>query len=329
MLVYGMRMRMMMKHAISKSKSVDSAKSLDDDTMSADTPLSRATTVGTPLCSRQSSTDDGSEDQLDEDEAASVACESWSTISFWDDRDVDEVLNTLVAPLCSTLSTVPIIANVPPPSTDMHGDADASPLLQYTAELRRMAAQQLLQHAAELRSTAAQLEAEAGELKNRVFNFPKVHPVAQDTMAFSVLQASDTRTTVMIRNIPNNSTRADLLDRLASQGFQFSFDFVYLPMDFKREANLGYAFVNFLTHEVADRFYHSFNGFRNWGPTSTKIVEVTWGKIHGLDAHIERYRNSPVMHENVPDEHKPVLVHEGQRVPFPAPTKRILAPRKR
>ena len=32
----------------------------------------------------------------------------------------------------------------------------------------------------------------------------------------------------------------------------------------------------------------------------------------GLDAHIERYRNSPVMHEDVPDEYKPM---SGPRIP--------------
>jgi hypothetical protein len=151
--------------------------------------------------------------------------------------------------------------------------------------------------------------------------------VQNNTEKVSESQAVEGRTTVMIRNIPNNVIRDELLERLASHGFQFSFDFAYLPMDFKRDANLGYAFVNVTSPEEADRFYDSFNGFNDWGCASNKVAEVCWGSMHGLPAHIERFRNSPVMHKDVPDEHKPVLFCQGQRVDFPSPTKRIRAPR--
>lgn len=36
---------------------------------------------------------------------------------------------------------------------------------------------------------------------------------------------------------------------------------------------------------------------------------------------MERYRNSPVMHESVPDEYKPVILQNGLRVNFPEPSK--------
>jgi phosphatidylglycerophosphate synthase len=49
----------------------------------------------------------------------------------------------------------------------------------------------------------------------------------------------------------------------------------------------------------------------------------------GLGAHIERYRNSPVMHESVPDEYKPAMYTRGVRVPFPPPTKNLRMPRIR
>lgn len=52
------------------------------------------------------------------------------------------------------------------------------------------------------------------------------------------------RTTVMLRNLPNNYTREMFLEMLDSEGFRGSYDFVYLPCDFHRKANLGYAFVN-------------------------------------------------------------------------------------
>jgi hypothetical protein len=44
---------------------------------------------------------------------------------------------------------------------------------------------------------------------------------------------------------------------------------------------------------------------------------------------VERLRNSPVMHERVPEVYKPALFVNGLAVSFPAPTRRIRAPRGR
>ncbi|CAE7888089.1 ML3 [Symbiodinium necroappetens] len=48
-----------------------------------------------------------------------------------------------------------------------------------------------------------------------------------------------TRTTVMLRNIPNNYTRDMFLELLDQHGFAGRYDFAYLPCDFCRDANLG------------------------------------------------------------------------------------------
>ena len=50
-------------------------------------------------------------------------------------------------------------------------------------------------------------------------------------------QASD-RTTVMLRNVPNNYTREMFLALLDDNGFAGRYDFVYLPCDFRRQADL-------------------------------------------------------------------------------------------
>eukprot|EP00929_Paragymnodinium_shiwhaense_P120457 TRINITY_DN92409_c0_g1_i1.p1 TRINITY_DN92409_c0_g1~~TRINITY_DN92409_c0_g1_i1.p1 ORF type:complete len:514 (-),score=147.09 TRINITY_DN92409_c0_g1_i1:185-1726(-) len=135
-------------------------------------------------------------------------------------------------------------------------------------------------------------------------------------------------TTVMMRHLPNDYTRDMLCDLLDCEGFKRMYDFVYLPIDFNRCAGLGYAFVNFAVHEDADRARKHFEGFTRWRVQSHKVCEVNWGEpLQGLAAHIERFRNSPVMHEGVPHEYKPALFENGVRVPFPEPTKRIRAPR--
>lgn len=138
------------------------------------------------------------------------------------------------------------------------------------------------------------------------------------------------RTTVMLRNLPNNYTRMTLLKLLNAEGFIGQYDFVYLPMDFKTHASLGYAFVNLVSPEQAASFWSTFEGFSKWVASSQKVCSVSWScPYQGLNAHIERYRNSPVMHEDVPDDYKPMMFQNGARSAFPAPTKKLKAPRMR
>jgi hypothetical protein len=133
-------------------------------------------------------------------------------------------------------------------------------------------------------------------------------------------------TTVMMRNLPNNMTRSTLLALIDAQGFEGCYDFFYLPTDFRSQAGLGYSFVNFEVSETALRFRDHFSGFRDWSFQSEKVCTTMWSSTQGRDAHIERYRNSPVMHESLLDEAKPLLFKDGNRVPFPAPTKRLRPP---
>lgn len=137
-------------------------------------------------------------------------------------------------------------------------------------------------------------------------------------------------TTVMLRNLPNGYARSQLLELLDKHNFFGKYDFVYLPMDFRNGVNLGYAFVNLLAHEDALALTSALQGFCGWHSDSSKVCEVSWAHPHqGLREHVERYRNSPVMHASMPDEYKPMVFRSGTRVPFPPPTKTIKAPKLR
>jgi hypothetical protein len=138
-------------------------------------------------------------------------------------------------------------------------------------------------------------------------------------------------TTVMLRNLPNMYTREMLVDLLNSEGFERKYTFLYLPIDFKSHAGLGYAFVDMDTPAEAERIRQHFEGFSKWILVSEKVCSVSWSlpDQQGLSAHVERYRNSPVMHKTVPDEWKPILLSGGERMRFPAPTRKIRAPRIR
>jgi len=139
------------------------------------------------------------------------------------------------------------------------------------------------------------------------------------------------RSTVMLRNMPNNYTRDMLLELIDAMGFEACYDFAYLPIDFKSQAGLGYAFINFINSSEAQRCFDEFEGFSDWKVPSEKVCTVTWGSPYqGFEAHVERYRNSPVMHHSIPDEWKPVLFDkEGLRAAFPSPTKTIKTPKVR
>lgn len=164
---------------------------------------------------------------------------------------------------------------------------------------------------------------------NENLHIANVQEADQETPAVSSKRPEE-HTTVMIRNLPNNYSRAMLIDLIDSEGFQGRFDFLYLPIDFNTKACLGYAFVNLVTHEVACEFMGVFADFSEWIIPSRKHCIISWSGPHqGLEEHIDRYRNSPVMHAAVPDECKPVVFKQGVRMPFPPPTKKVRAPRVR
>lgn len=144
----------------------------------------------------------------------------------------------------------------------------------------------------------------------------------------SIGGATSTRTTLMLRNLPNDYTRGMLLELLDAVGFAGQYDLVYLPVDFGTGAGLGYAFVNLHSPADAEYLASCLSGFSQWVIPSEKVCEVAWSQPHqGFAAHVERYRNSPVMHPAVPDEWKPAVFCGGARLPFPSPTRPLKAPK--
>ncbi|KAG5250907.1 RNA-binding family protein [Salix suchowensis] len=115
----------------------------------------------------------------------------------------------------------------------------------------------------------------------------------------------DGKTTLMIKNVPNLLGRYDLLQILdahcleenqkAMQQFERAmseYDFFYLPMDFVRRANLGYAFVNFTNTDGALRFWKAFDKYKWNIGSKRKTCEVSLATIQGKDALCNRYKNS-------------------------------------
>lgn len=134
-----------------------------------------------------------------------------------------------------------------------------------------------------------------------------------------IAQGLDTRTTVMLRNIPNKVDQPALKDFLDSTS-RGKYDFLYLRIDFKNMCNVGYAFINFIDPMDIIAFVVAKSGKRWNKYNSDKVLDVTYANIQGTDQLVEKFRNSSVMDQ--PDAYRPKLYHSsgplaGQEAAFP------------
>lgn len=130
-----------------------------------------------------------------------------------------------------------------------------------------------------------------------------------------VRAGQDKRTTLMIKNIPNKYTQRMLLSRI-EQDFKGTFDFFYLPIDFKNKCNVGYGFINMMKQEYIVSFVEHVHE-QKWDKfNSDKVCCVTYARIQGRSALINHFQNSSLMLEE--SKHQPLLFGpNGDPEPFP------------
>ena len=91
---------------------------------------------------------------------------------------------------------------------------------------------------------------------------------------------------IMVKNIPNKYTQdtsysTPSVTSLDENGQGGKYDFVYMPMDQKNQANVGYAFVNFVHPLFIVDFYNRFIG-KTWKEyNSNKICDLKYGRLQG------------------------------------------------
>jgi len=136
-----------------------------------------------------------------------------------------------------------------------------------------------------------------------------------------IVKGEDTRTTIMIRNIPNkvqHSTLKEWLDKTSEKDY----DFLYLRIDFRNYANVGYAFVNFCDPMAIVDFVRERAG-KKWDLfSSEKVAEVSYANLQGKEMLIEKFRNSSVMDENPcfrPTVYHSEMDRRGEEMEFPLP----------
>ncbi|KAH8079433.1 hypothetical protein BXZ70DRAFT_649850 [Cristinia sonorae] len=138
----------------------------------------------------------------------------------------------------------------------------------------------------------------------------------------AIANGIDTRTTVMIKNIPNKMTDKDLMDFIAKVCPR-RIDFLYLRMDFSNNCNVGYAFVNFITVQDLLHFASTQLGVKWNMYSSEKYLQLSYANYQGKEALVEKFKNSCIMDEQ--ESWRPKIFYssgpkQGLPEPFPAPT---------
>lgn len=134
-----------------------------------------------------------------------------------------------------------------------------------------------------------------------------------------ILRGEDSRTTLMIKNIPNKYTSKMLLAAI-DEHHKGTYDFIYLPIDFKNKCNVGYAFINMTEPSKIVAFYQAFNGKRWEKFNSEKVASLAYARIQGKAALVAHFQNSSLMNED--KRCRPILFHSGgpnvgDQEPFP------------
>ncbi|XP_027341264.1 protein MEI2-like 1 isoform X2 [Abrus precatorius] len=134
-----------------------------------------------------------------------------------------------------------------------------------------------------------------------------------------ILRGEDSRTTLMIKNIPNKYTSKMLLAAIDEQ-CKGTYDFLYLPIDFKNKCNVGYAFINMIDPGQIIPFHQAFDG-KKWEKfNSEKVATLAYARIQGKASLIAHFQNSSLMNED--KRCRPILFHTdgpnaGDPEPFP------------
>ncbi len=109
-----------------------------------------------------------------------------------------------------------------------------------------------------------------------------------------IIDRRDTRTTLMIKNIPNKYSMKQLLYEV-NQNNKDRFNFLYVPIDVQNNCNVGYAFINFLNSAYILDFYEEYND-KGWDSyNSEKVCQIKYGRLQGRKKLISHFENTKVI----------------------------------
>ena len=118
-----------------------------------------------------------------------------------------------------------------------------------------------------------------------------------------IINEKDQRTTLMIKNIPRNIMQSYLME-IINKKFENQFNFFYLPIDFIKKENAGYAFINFKNSKNIVDFYIEFNE-KPWPFCQNRKCFISYARIQGFRAITQHFSSSNIM-----------LVNNGEVKPY-------------
>lgn len=97
-------------------------------------------------------------------------------------------------------------------------------------------------------------------------------------------------TTVMIRNLPGQIIRSNLLEELDRSGFTDQYDFCYMPCDFDSGQAKHMAFVNFTFPQAAASFTQMWNGSRRFGMFPDQpAISICKAVVQGKESNLKKW----------------------------------------
>ena len=155
--------------------------------------------------------------------------------------------------------------------------------------------------------------------KRKMFNpIPDSEKEKNIINLIDIIQNKDTRTTLMIKNIPNKYNISTFLEEINAY-FKDTYDILYLPIDFINNCNLGFAFINFVEPLHIILFYELYRG-KKWKKfNSEKICELLYAKYQGKKELIAHFEKGQILSFDSEDK-KPLIL------PTPNPLPKINIP---
>ena len=157
--------------------------------------------------------------------------------------------------------------------------------------------------------------------KRKIFNpIPDSQKEKNIINLLDILNCKDSRTTLMIKNIPNKYTISSFLEEI-NGNFKETYDIFYLPIDYVNKCNLGFAFINFVESFHIILFYELYRGKRWKKFNSDKKCELLYAKFQGKNELISHFEKGKVLSFNSEDK-RPLIL------PTPNPLPKINLPLK-
>merc|ERR1719201_375372 len=131
-----------------------------------------------------------------------------------------------------------------------------------------------------------------------------------------IQSGSDTRTTVMVRNLAGTDARKDFLNFLAICGLSDRYTFFYMPYKEHRNVLAGFAFINLVAPKDVQVLYAMLKEDvwrKVYRSPNTKVPAISYARFQGHQALADHFSTSAVLHEQDPEKRPIFRPFAGQQ----------------